>query len=161
MTLYEQLLHGWERGYFALIKDEDGDFYLSTTHDKQCKTFAISEDAEGGESSALRTTTFESRDDDNIDSSEEDYGWELVRFVHPSELMGGSWKKGDKFCDEDGDVQTCQRVTDDGNLIEDEEGDEYYPSDITPCTAGSKEVKEAIKLLEKNGVIKNGKIIVK
>lgn len=92
LSLYEQLLYNWERGFYSVVKD--GDRYgIFSTKDKEGKLrycYANSIDVAKTLIGEYQSTQFGYPDEEEIS---------MMRFrgtIHPSELMGKGFQLGDK-----------------------------------------------------------------
>lgn len=90
MTLYEQLIYNWERGFYSVVKNREG--YKIVSHrapldrlwvTATCDTLDLAKEQLG--------MSYTIGDNGLIDDF-----WQIVDTIHPSELMGNGFQVGDK-----------------------------------------------------------------
>lgn len=184
-TLWEQLNHYFDRGYYSVVKNSGGSFIIFSTKDndgyfrvsltnlnlRYCKNYIgmsiISKEGLG-----------------MID------GAEIVELIHPSSLMGGTFRLGDKVkvirgdCDDDvGRIGIITQVDDDQPKFKVQYDDTNYNYDFydadelelqllpeqcdhcqshqtcSSCMSDEQKKAAAIKTLTELGALVDGKVL--
>lgn len=105
MTLYNQLLYNWERGFYSVVRRKGGDFLIVTTPLKQNHKDSYG-DYEGMQYTYPCDSIEEAKKQvfdcecvlsrSNPCAMVAPEHWEIVDTIHPSELMGKGFQVGDK-----------------------------------------------------------------
>lgn len=166
MTIFKQLLHNWEKGYFSVVEGDCNilvdtrKFAIATFWDE--KEFHISEwyNTEKDAKENAGGDYYYSKKD--ILEESERYNWKVYTTLHPSEMMGKGLKKGDKVLIKIGDkIREIKKVEDTKYwtvLSDDGGGINYNPKTISPLLNEETELSlqeggdRIIKILEKEMV---------
>ena len=92
MNLYEKLNYNWEKGYYSLAKDKDGEFVFFTTKYtlesfKGSCHYSTREKSINNQGESIYYKKYLEDNDNNL---------RIIETIHPSELMGEGFKTGNK-----------------------------------------------------------------
>lgn len=97
MTLAEQLEYNWERGFYSVVKDKQGLFWIVSTKMEDLGTGGFRRSLGSNDIEECKASVGSSAlTGEQIDICEEKCGWKIVDTIHPSELMGKGFQVGDK-----------------------------------------------------------------
>ncbi len=119
-NLYQQLIYNWERGFYSVVKDEDGFYSIFSTKDQHGflkGTWSYAKRSEAKD--CLGEREFGSKAD--FDTECRKNNWKIIDTIHPSELMGKGFQVGDKVNHQEYRIGKIIKVDPD-----DKEGLRYY-----------------------------------
>lgn len=157
ISLYEKLMYNWERGFYSVVKDKNGFYWIISTKKEDFGTGGFRRSISSNDIEECKLTVGDSAlTGEQIGTCEEKCGWKIVDTIHPSELMGKGFQVGDKVIinltgdSENGKEGLVESFLNDGMLINVRLGNGLLLEHLI-----HKNLKPVLPVEEKDNIVKN------